>query len=425
MDDNTTYSMEKTAGLPIDRDSMRYNGCIGLLQSNETDVAMVNAAFPVVAPGLRQGGISGFDSFFFTGIYNKTSSFRENDIVDSFKVFSREALEVYMSFLGIILILLTITFVVLRDRTSSRIKNIQKGMTVTFGNSIHQFGSYEDIPDSRTINVLIVLLTVLTFFIYNFISSFMHTELVTVDSPKLIESFDELLSRPKVIPVMIELDGEKSFFESFPEERKEKKLSKTLLAMNPSDLLQYGNLSMFTNLGELMRKGLLVMVHKLFVEKSIFKAMCKFLPDNPGVREMNGGKGVGRYTKPISDEFLTTYLASDQVPDKVMKKLDRRVTRVRETAIVEGIYPVVNDFVGRIMEATTPEEYVQQCLDKKIVLEEPEVRTPGLKYYRNMLWLVVFGVFISFWILIFEVLLKKSISLLKLKVHHRNGKNQL
>src|SRR5687768_7587243 len=70
-DANTTYVFENLGGFIIDHENETYNGCVGSLQRNESDVAVINAFYPTLAHGIKQGAIYGSDAFFFTAMYNK------------------------------------------------------------------------------------------------------------------------------------------------------------------------------------------------------------------------------------------------------------------------------------------------------------------------------------------------------------------
>lgn len=405
MDANTTYILEKESGLLTNATTGTYNGCIGLLQSNETDLAMVHAIYPTLARGTRQGTILSLDTFSFSAMYNKTTSVRENDVVDAFSVFSKEAFGGFMAILWGLVIILSITLKLLEHEDSTKRNKLQRASEVVFENSVQQFASYEDVPDRMAINVLILVLTVLTFYVYNFISSFLRTDLVTVSDPILISGVDELLKRPEIEVIIMELEGEKNYFDSFPEGSREKKLSRRLQTINPGEAAaQGGNMDETGRLLEKMRKGTMVLVHKLFQEKAQSKVLCKFLADTPELRKMNGGKGAGRYGRSVSGEFLTAYLASEWLSDGLVRKIDSRIRRVLESGVLEGVFPVINDFFNNVMPGQAPEEPLQECMRKQIVLETPEVKSNGFKYYQKTMWLLGLGFLISLWSLVIETI---------------------
>jgi hypothetical protein len=218
------------------------------------------------------------------------------------------------------------------------------------------------------------------------------------------------MEKPQIGLAIIEFDGEKNFFESAPDDSKERKISSRFVGINLAAMAESMSLDFAFGIAKRMQLGKMVLIHKTLQEKAFNKAMCKFVGDNPSIRKLNGGQGVGRYTRSITEEFLVGYLMSDSASETISHLLDKRVTRVREGNLMEGIYPYSNDVASSFIPGDSSFEHMEECVNRKIVLETPQVMIAGWDYYREMFWLFGAGMMLGFMVVVIEVLLRKKAS---------------
>ena len=187
-----------------------FDGCLGQLQNNESDIHTPIVDFPILAPGLKNGYVFLPSKILMISGYSNHANTSVIDVMGAFKSFSRSLWSLIAFTTFIILILLFFTLVLDQRMFAGRkfrrlIRRIRVFMNqtkkVVFANMFKQHSSY-DIRLSSTGFVLMIF-AVFTVLVICYFSSMIRTEMVIQKRPETIPSYQELLAKPNVMPIWL------------------------------------------------------------------------------------------------------------------------------------------------------------------------------------------------------------------------------
>ena len=190
--------------------SQMFDGCLGQLQKNESDIHMPMVTYPVVAAGLDQGFLGVPFTIVITAAYTVNSNLDHTDVMDAFvslspAIWYTSALLSTMIALVIVLVmrLTKSTNTARRRKTVRRAKTrraIKQATKIAIGNMLKQHPSYSWNTTFHTARAALLLFALLTFFVGYFFCAMIKTDMVVIKKPVTISTYEEILEQ-KVRPV--------------------------------------------------------------------------------------------------------------------------------------------------------------------------------------------------------------------------------
>ena len=191
--------------------TMMFDGCLGRLQRNESDVTLRLAIFPVLGTGMIHGTTVRASKVAMWSAYNNTAIPSDTDVMDAFKSFSRPlwSLTILTTAILTIVVFMIFRFKLLSlPESKAKLKKRQRtrrcmdqALLIVTANVLKQHTSYSFRGKLLRRRMILFLFAVFSFLIMYYFSSMIKTEMVVQKSPKTISSYEELLANPKTKPL--------------------------------------------------------------------------------------------------------------------------------------------------------------------------------------------------------------------------------
>ena len=244
---NVSFTMEEQSRvgdlIPGGHQIIKYSGCLGRLQANESDIALLAVNLPILGPGLTQGPVIGSEIVMISSAYSMTVNTSDSDIMDSFRSFQPNTWTLIVISYAVILLLTA--FIIWSDRNFARSRkrirqrenlaiygtlvscSIEKANTTTniwskiLADSLKLVCSsmLDHYSSSATIRYNCIQFRIIHFCIIYFgfwitfyFGSMIKTEMVVQKRPITIESYDDLLKREEVQPIFTQATSDKWIF---------------------------------------------------------------------------------------------------------------------------------------------------------------------------------------------------------------------
>lgn len=194
-----------------------YDGCLGMLQRNESDFHFPLIDFPIIADGLKQGDVLQSSRIMISSTYKNTMGESATEVLDAFLSFTR-GLWLTITLTTIVLALLLLMTLQSRSRIRRMFvcgprtvkvkakqrrrfsRSIRVTREVVIGNVLKQHTAYCCQGRLFTCRFLLLLFAVFTFHILFYFSSMIKTDMVVQKRPLTIDTYEDLLDRPEVRP---------------------------------------------------------------------------------------------------------------------------------------------------------------------------------------------------------------------------------
>ena len=222
---NYTSILEDGYGALNETTGYYESGCLAALQRGRADIGTLYTDFPVVQPGLKQGGVISEDQIVILSHYTVEG---DGNLIDLFSGLSL-AFDYQLWLLNAALIL--VFWALVKCRVSAeKAKNRKNGLENHFcPNIFYQVLTHilqvESIDyEAPALKFISFLMTFMSFFILVYLGNLLNTSLVVREKPDVIESYDDLLKVPVLRTYFISLQNHYKAFESAKPGSKEYKV---------------------------------------------------------------------------------------------------------------------------------------------------------------------------------------------------------
>lgn len=207
---------------------LRYTGCLGKLQANESDITIIGVELPVPGPGLVQGPVIGSDIMMIGSTYNMNVNSSSTDVMECFNAFPPD-LWVLIAFCYVFLFFLT-AFIMWADVMFSKSRNmmrregaiaiygtmvfcsepIEADWKIVFGDSLklmasslldHYASSANITCSSWPFQIIQLFIVTLGFYVTFYFGGMIKTDMVVQKRPITIETYEQFLEREDVHPL--------------------------------------------------------------------------------------------------------------------------------------------------------------------------------------------------------------------------------
>ena len=212
---NVSVFVDKSLGEALDSQQHDYDGCLGRLQRNQSDISsLTTAIWPTTAPGLTS-------LLPMLSLWSNSWSYY-NASHDNFKAKATDALDAFSSlspmtwlltFVAIVCITgLMLTGALIRGRRRRRKRRSRKRasrrhmawshVTKTLtGCLVKQLSSYAQGVRQCPRRSALLLLILFTFLLHFYFCSMIKTDAVVFNEPDTISTVDDILARPQLMPL--------------------------------------------------------------------------------------------------------------------------------------------------------------------------------------------------------------------------------
>lgn len=160
------------------------NGCNGRIQRNQSDAGLYPYYYPSFEPSIDVSHIFLEQTLSILSVYNTTTATKYTNLMNSFGNLSWDV------YLIVIMATLIMSWVIRRKSPSIRTQSIRTSdIAFSHLSNIVTFDIEDWFP--RTISIL---LSFLLFFVINGYSNFIKTDIVVVEKPFLIETYDDIFN---------------------------------------------------------------------------------------------------------------------------------------------------------------------------------------------------------------------------------------
>lgn len=443
----TLHFESKNAGIgEFNNETGMYDGCIGRLQRNQSDLIFSLLDYPINAENINQGDIGYSQAIQLFGLYyprteGELSSVR---VESCFKSFSHEVWFLCVSTALIVYLFLQIRRNMyldfereFRHILSSKKKRSKKRsllrenrpVDISFVNMIAhmtRFGSIED-TDGRFIKIIYITLSFFSLLVIHYFCSFIKTELVTVPAPETYESYQDLIDNDVSLFFVEGFDHYKEF-KFAPEKSAEKILwdrsirnkseEDVVLSteLNNEEMLdEYAKLFVTRKLMPVIDSYLVAIIRTVYCQVAFDKAKEKMARER-FKKAFADDKLPSPYPKILQDEGIKISIKgavySSFFKGEAFSIIRFRLKSIFETGIgLKTISLIIENNVLKDspLAATTtkiaPEDYYEIRLCKEGTIKQPDIHLSGIKFanIKYFVGLMVFFLTISFLCLLLEM----------------------
>lgn len=235
---NFSLGQETQTGTIIDSVNLKYDGCIGSLQRNESDFLLTVANFPVIGPNLKHAPAEGNEKMGILSAYIKPydTDGHLTDVLDMMSAFSSSLWLLFGLFFFVIFMMLAVSLRSLTNKHRIRRKAIVRSMTIVIACIMKQHSSKGMTVVRSTNRLLYLTATVLSLYGIYYLTSLAKTEMVVIRPPRTIQSYSDIIDSG-VRPAWMSGHGAHYVFKVSADGTKEKQIWDQAVAKGLSESL--------------------------------------------------------------------------------------------------------------------------------------------------------------------------------------------
>ena len=395
----------------------RLDPCLVSLQNNESDVTFASYSMPVMLSNIKTGPVARSARIAMVSTYKLDEDDSARDgILGTFQAFSIDTCCLIAHFFMILFALFSLAYILERRRTRPdftidgcrfNFRFIPWFIFCYFAKQIPSF------PGNMNLTKAILICSLLTYsyFVTFFYSSMIKTDMLTVKTPKIIGSYQDLLDDPEIQPFIIHLIDEYVSFKTAPEGSVKKKIWERVLSLGIDKHIVEtknidGAMSSVDPNGPLLNGKAAIFAFSYVLEGGKYmsgllaKGLSKRKEDRRNIRFL--------YVYDASEKvFMTTFIMNALTPEEVAKKYFVRRRRLVEAGIPENIFTknglafaetYADELLGFGKDISDVDEYFSQ----QVVLPEAVIVKPNMIYFMPLIVLYLVLCFLSFLLLLIE-----------------------
>ena len=188
---NHSFVWEDSMGSQEDPGKMLYNGCLGSVQRNQSDVLTALLTMPVIGPNLTQTIVDGSQRMTIMSAYKKASLAHDThrtSVLDMFAGVSSDVWLVACQFLVMLLLTMAI-----RLRFARSFQRNSLGLSFKAITACILKQCCVSLPRVASVKMIFTLTVLMTFYLSFFVSSMIKTDMVVVRPPLTISTYEQLM----------------------------------------------------------------------------------------------------------------------------------------------------------------------------------------------------------------------------------------
>ena len=415
---NASARVEPRVGsLAGDGSDGRYDGCLGFLQSNESDLLVAGFVdLPLPGDNLTIGAVDAVDRIGIFSAYKRrevTDIASKTQVLDMMLAFEPSLwLLVIGSFVALTLVLLLIlSFKASEDQREVEVRIQRKKEPVIssllVANVMKQYSSLPLLPSRDSVRLATASLVLLSFYAIFYLTSMIKTEMVVVKPPITVESYAELLASG-MRPTWPALFTDSNEFRDAAPDSLEHNVWLRAVEMGINQSLIHTNTQEMMTQGEEACHFKSVMIFKSFLGYPWFPlASCSWMRVKHTFPDVN----TLFRSDPSSRERLRVNVRNQLLPRSVARQIDLRIRRRfaagLEAALIRSVDLI--DALG-LTEAERAPFYssIADCASNVVTIPSPESYAVVLSHFASLFGLCFTGVAVAALVAVLEAKKKST-----------------
>ena len=380
---------------------VKIDECLLSLQRNESDVIMFPYAMIGFLPDVETGPVANEEMIGMLSVYSFESNDNKPGIFGTFQAFSSNVLLLIVCFMFLFHVLMTIIYSLENTRRRYTVHGNRctwKFIFSIFSFFVKQSSSW---PGKETLvkKLTICCLLAFSYFSTFFYSSMIKTDIVTVKTPHVLATYQDILDNPQVKPYIFRVTDEYRTFKSAPNGSIKKRIwevivkngvEKHVLDTNDLEAGTVADADFMNMKGVVMGFSNELHGFKYFGKLRLKGTKLRFLIS----------------FDPSEQSIISTFVMNTFMDSKASRLLKRQLTQVHEANLYDKMRDdfaknfamVIGSFVGLGQDISDAESFVSE----RILLPNAVLITPEVAYFSSLFILYFVLVLISFLILISE-----------------------
>ena len=409
---NVSLISENIIGTLKDPISMTYDGCIGNLQRNESDTALVLISSPVIGPNITQEFPLSAGQIVMLSPYNPVVEIVDTDVMYAFNCFPGYIWSA-VTITAVVLLVVTIreTLQEAKAKAKQKIRSIndlrrpKRRFHSIYYECIMFLGSRilkQPAPYSVS-RIPLILITIFCFLIHCYFTSLIKTELAVVKKPVTLDTYDDILNNDEVLPVWFGSFPHYMLFKYAASGTKERMIWDKAIRMNNGTIsrsLFVTNRAAGSNPEASSYADVLpVLLDSIVTKYTTRSNVCAYTSNLE-----KGSPLMHSAVDPKSRETVIVFPINDRLD------MGRRgVLHRRQTWIFEAGFLITEKMrTGLLMPISNREQYTS-CMSDELVLPESGISSPGYKYYEHLFLLASIFLCTAFVIFVVEIALTRGL----------------
>ena len=395
---------------PANDESKAIDECLLSLQKNESDVVLLPYTIPLIMSNIKTGPVFFSDKIAIVSTYGVENDDSNPRVFDTFNAFSIDTLVLSVNFFVILAVLIGLTYIFERKSLSRGIRMNGRRFKLRFVPwfifrfFVKQFPSF---PGNMTAVkvILTCCLLLFSYFVTFFYTSMIKTDMVTVKTPLVIASYQDILNDPEISPYIRYVFDEYSSFKKAPVGSLKRKIWERIVKMGVNRLVFNDDVHIpFLDSGHpFMHTKAVIILYTTEADVGKYFYALHF-------KKLKIRKTL-YVSDPTESEKLSASVVNRLTDEIISHKYEERMKRFfqghfyRKFLDNAGLQnaQAFAKIVGMESDISDADQYVNQ----RVVLPEPELVKPNITYFMPLFISYLVLYVIQFIVVVIEKLISK------------------
>ena len=385
--------------------------CLRSVQRNESDVIFTSYSMPVLLENITTGPVAWETKVGLLSTYKFEDDEDIPEIWETFRFFSLEICSFIFSYIFTIFAFITFALIWKRKRFRSRVANIKTVNCVArliFSYFVKQFHSWPG-TISFTKRILNCCLLMLSFFVTFSYVSMIKTEIVTVKTPQVIASYQDILHDSQIEPFMGHIFDEYRLFRNALQGSLRNKIWNRIIRFGiDKHVVKSSESTDAILIDQLMMDGKGVFIsygHMIYVGKYVATMKVK-----------GTNKRFLVAFDPSEQPVMSAYLINSFLPKEISLKYKKKVRKYIESALNQQFFDNAGKIASRIfsqlMNINLDISDVESYFSERILRPHPVLIKLDVQYFMFLFLLFLLLSLLAFVILVIETVVHRKLNIL-------------
>ena len=397
---------------PTDDEGKAIDDCLQSIQRNESDAILLPYTMPVIMKNIKTGPVIFSDKITILSTYGVEDDDANPGVLDTFDAFRVDALTLILNFFVILAILICFTYILERKSRRRRVRINGRRFNLRFVPwFIFRFfvKQYPSLPGNMTALKVLLTCCLLTFsyFVIFFYSSMIKTDMITVKTPRVIASYQDIVDDPSIRPYIRHTFDEYKSFKNASSGSPKKKIWERIVKMGVNRLV-YNDESNDPDIPGLDPQNPFMHTKSVIISYATMVEIVKYfyaLHFKNFIEGLEKRKGL-YVSDPNESEKLSAIVINRMTSEIISQKYQLRMKRFfeghfyykflhnagQQSAQLYGV------FMRLGKDISDADEYVNQ----RVLLSEPELVKPDMTYFMPLFVFYFVFCFIQFIVFLIE-----------------------
>jgi hypothetical protein len=396
--------MAETAGNMIDAEVMSYDGCIGSIQRNESDIMFGFLAIPVMGPNLTHTVVDGSDKMAFMSAYMKVNLTHDSsftDVLDMMYAFSPGLWILLTFFMAMIYSCHALFLKMMRSNDGTRFKKCNDALIACV---LKQYTSGGFTGDRFCcMRLMFTAMTVLSFYAGFYLTSMIKTDMVVVKPPITVTTYDELIKSGRR-PLWIAVLTDAAEFENSKPGSQEREIWEIAVRMGINDFIISSSAdSIFQHAFNIANMKEVCIFKSGLFDSVAMRAACEYSRTEGFQMDRNAIFRHDEHARETLRGNIQNHILDRQTSLMVNKRLQWSFESSLEK-------PTTSSFdwtnIYSMEQLNRNFRSIRECYSNIITIPYPEMTAVTLYHFMSLILVTVTLFFVAFTIFLFEAIVR-------------------